>query len=63
MQPDGKALVAGTATASGNADGTIDGTFTHATRAAVSPLQPDGKILLGGGFSQVNGQRPATSRA
>jgi uncharacterized delta-60 repeat protein len=43
-----------------NADGTVDSTFTNpsVTGSYVNSiaLQPDGKILIGGGFSSVGGQ-------
>ena len=58
-QPDGKILVAvgsspGTRL---NADGSIDPTFSFVANAPVLALalQADGKILLGGTFTEVNG--------
>jgi uncharacterized delta-60 repeat protein len=66
--PDDKILVAGLFNLDGtnrcivrlNANGTLDNTFT---RASLSPnegisslaVQPDGKILVGGGFTTING--------
>ena len=69
VQPDGKILVAGVFTrmngepAGGisrlNADGTIDTTFAPASGANgainVIALQADGKILIGGAFTNFNG--------
>jgi uncharacterized delta-60 repeat protein len=70
VQPDGKILVGGsfisfngTSTVNRiarlNADGTLDNTFTTGTgfNSAVNSVdvQPDGKILVGGGFSSFNG--------
>lgn len=69
VQPDGKILVAGVFTrmngepAGGisrlNADGTIDTTFapTSGTNGEINviALQADGKILIGGTFTNVNG--------
>lgn len=68
-QPDGKILVGGSfSTIAGqnkrniarlNADGTFDATFTTDTDITGSILQflaqPDGKILIAGGFATVNG--------
>jgi uncharacterized delta-60 repeat protein len=71
-QPDGKVLVAGSFTAVGgqartaiarlNDDGSLDTTFVPdaitggvASVLAVA-LQPDGKVLIGGVFTQVDGQ-------
>ncbi|HEY0944186.1 MAG TPA: delta-60 repeat domain-containing protein [Opitutaceae bacterium] len=41
-----------------NADGTFDSTYKPFTNGSVTAilLQPDGKILLGGGFTSVTGQ-------
>jgi uncharacterized delta-60 repeat protein len=69
LQPDGKVLIGGQFTtynnfinqngiARLNTDGTIDGTFrsgTGATDVAAMLLQPDGKALIGGGFTAYNG--------
>jgi uncharacterized delta-60 repeat protein len=70
VQPDGKILVGGDFTSFNgtstvnqiarlNADGTLDNTFTTGTgfNSAVNSVdvQPDGKILVGGGFSSFNG--------
>lgn len=70
LQPDGKVLLAGLfTTLSGqslsriarlNADGSVDGTFNAGTGANDHvfslALQPDGKILMGGLFTSINGQ-------
>ena len=69
VQPDGKVLAAGAFDfANGalagkiqrlNADGTNDASFTPGAGAngfiAALALQPDGKILIGGGFAAYNG--------
>ena len=69
LQPDGKVLVGGQfASINGvprnciarlYASGSVDGTFNPGTGAdwAVNSLvlQPDGKVLLGGGFTNING--------
>lgn len=69
VQPDGKILVAGEFTQFNgaavnrivrlNSDGSIDGTFNSGTgadgRIRECVLQSDGKILIGGGFSNYNG--------
>jgi uncharacterized delta-60 repeat protein len=71
LQPDGKILIAGdfvipTNTGSVrpriirlNPDGSVDSTFTPGSGAndviTSIALQPDGKILIGGGFTQYNG--------
>jgi uncharacterized delta-60 repeat protein len=69
VQPDGKILVAGNFTniagtsvnriARLNDNGTIDANFNPGSgangRVAALALQPDGKILLGGYFTQVDG--------
>jgi uncharacterized delta-60 repeat protein len=68
-QPDGKVLLAGSFGAvngvvrSGiarlNADGSVDTEFDPGTAAngpvSAIVLQPDGKVLVGGGFSSMNG--------
>ena len=68
LQPDGKILIGGNFTqyngtprnrlARLNSDGSLDTTFNPGTRTnsllwAIT-LQPDGKILIGGGFYQYN---------
>lgn len=71
VQPDGKLIIGGTfriATETGqrylniarlNADGTLDSTFNPpggaSERVVAVALQPDGKIVIGGMFTIVNG--------
>src|SRR5262249_40113691 len=69
VQPDGKLLLGGFFTqvngtprariARLNADGSLDTSFDPGSGAnnfvQALAVQPDGKVLLGGGFSQVNG--------
>ncbi len=70
LQPDGKVLIGGWFTAvngtnrSGiarlNANGSLDGSFNPGTGVSGSSvssiaLQPDGKVLIGGSFTTVNG--------
>jgi uncharacterized delta-60 repeat protein len=69
QQPDGKILVGGTFTSYNgtainriarlNPDGSLDVTFNPGTGAngtvLAIALQPDGKILIGGGFTTCNG--------
>lgn len=69
LQPDGKILIAGrfntingvsaSKIARLNADGTVDPTFNQLTNLNNDirsiALQPDGKILIGGEFTSVNG--------
>jgi uncharacterized delta-60 repeat protein len=63
LQSDGKVLIAVvTASYEGyaarlNRDGTLDNSFNPDTDAPVFSvaLQPDGKVLIGGGFTTVNG--------
>lgn len=69
LQPDGKVLVGGLFTmcmgvprnriARLHADGTLDATFDVGTGASASvqalALQPDGRVLIGGGFTSFNG--------
>jgi uncharacterized delta-60 repeat protein len=69
LQPDGKILLAGSFSSINgvnrnriarlNADGSLDNTFNPASGTnnlvAWLTLQPDGKILLGGFFTNVNG--------
>lgn len=69
LQPDGKIVIAGTFTkyngieryriARLNTDGTLDTTFNPGAGANTAitslVLQPDGKLLIGGGFSSYNG--------
>jgi uncharacterized delta-60 repeat protein len=67
VQPDGKILLSGSVAPNGwaaysiariNADGSTDSTFTHPASPRLEDiqepklaLQPDGKILLGGGLN------------
>jgi uncharacterized delta-60 repeat protein len=77
QQPDGRVLVAGyfvEGTSSlgydvvrFNADGTVDGTFQVSLEGTwgvnTLALQPDGKVILGGGFERINGiARPGLAR-
>jgi uncharacterized delta-60 repeat protein len=65
IQSDGKILIAGQITLAPNpngirrlnTDGTTDTTFSGVTNSVVSTVeqQSDGKIMIGGGFSTVNG--------
>ncbi len=69
LQPDGKVLVGGSMSSLNgapcdrivrlNANGTLDATFDPGTgpnnQVYCLLLQPDGRILLGGSFAQVNG--------
>lgn len=70
LQPDGKIVIGGTFTgfagtgrnrmARLNSDGTLDGTFLAAGSGAngdvsTVAIQADGKILIGGNFTSVNG--------
>lgn len=69
LQPDGKVLVGGYFTLTNslayrdivrlNADGSLDTTFDPGTGAnnwvGSLALQPDGKVLVGGGFTEING--------
>ncbi len=70
LQPDGKALIAGSFTtvngvsrnriARLNADGSLDTTFQNGMTGANAQvyavaLQTDGKVLIGGSFTMVNG--------
>jgi uncharacterized delta-60 repeat protein len=69
LQPDGKVLIGGAFTevngvarnriARLNANGTLDATFDPGTGTNGTPwhlaLQPDGKVLIGGAFTEVNG--------
>ena len=73
VQPDGKILVGGTASGGQrllylwrlNSDGSVDSNFTNNLASGPNgtvnslALQPDGKILLAGSFSAVNGQSHA----
>src|SRR5438309_6604626 len=71
LQPDGKVLVGGwfniggqTSLARLNRDGTLDSSFNPVVAGQGIPettvysiaVQPDGKIVIGGGFASVNGQ-------
>src|SRR6185503_21201482 len=78
VQPDGKILLAGSFTtingvgraqiARLNEDGTVDPGFSSYLDAAsynqvtCLALQPDGKLLMGGFLSFVNGTRPGIAR-
>jgi uncharacterized delta-60 repeat protein len=76
LQPDGKAIVAGTSSGSAafrdevarfNSDGTLDNTFNVATvtNGGISTvaLQHDGNVLVGGWFMNLNGVfRPFLAR-
>jgi uncharacterized delta-60 repeat protein len=71
LQPDGKVLIAGyfrsvnntprSGIARLNPDGSLDTGFQNGMAGADSPgvyslaLQPDGKVILGGGFTAING--------
>src|SRR6185503_6481339 len=69
LQPDGRLLIGGTFTmvngvtrhgiARLNADGSLDSGFSPGSGAdapvVALALQDDGKLLLGGGFTSVNG--------
>ena len=69
VQPDGKVLIGGKFTAVGgathnrvarlNTDGTVDGSFNSAMTddgvVLAIATQPDGKVLIGGGFSTIGG--------
>jgi uncharacterized delta-60 repeat protein len=69
LQPDGKVLIGGTFTSFNgtpryciarlNADGSLDASFNPGTGSDTSvlalALQPDGKLLIGGGFTAYNG--------
>ena len=74
LQPDGKVIVCGNFTlydgvsrgriARANADGTLDTTFVPGAGATsviltATPLQPDGKIIVGGSFTAYSGQMRA----
>ncbi|HYP16568.1 MAG TPA: delta-60 repeat domain-containing protein, partial [Opitutus sp.] len=80
LQPDGRIVIGGAFTAVGgatrnrvarlNADGTLDATFDPNVGGGLTPevktlaLQPDGKLLVGGGFISVqpNGAAAPTTR-
>jgi uncharacterized delta-60 repeat protein len=71
LQPDGKVLIGGyfntvnntprSGIARLNPDGSLDTSFQNGMAGANSPsvlslvLQPDGKVLIGGGFTAING--------
>jgi uncharacterized delta-60 repeat protein len=59
IQSDGKILTAGNTVARRNTDGSIDSSFTSPTVVSNSvfalKILPDGKIVIGGLFSSVNG--------
>ncbi|MEZ5428552.1 MAG: hypothetical protein R2747_20065 [Pyrinomonadaceae bacterium] len=57
VQSDGKILYAGTSLVRRNPDGSVDNTFSANPSALVYNVlvQPDGKILICGSFTQVNG--------
>ena len=69
LQPDGKIIIAGFFTSYNgtgrnriarlNADGSLDASFNPGTGAndwiSTTTLQPDGKIIIGGGFISYNG--------
>lgn len=57
-QPDGKIIVVGNGVVRLNADGSVDPTFTGSGQVGFLPyadLQPDGKILIGGNFTNFQG--------
>ena len=57
LRPDGKIVHAGSVLRRINSDGTLDVAFTQGINGEVSAvkIQPDGKVLIGGGFSIVGG--------
>ena len=71
LQPDGKVLIGGyfnsvnntarSGIARLNADGSLDTGFQNGMAGADAPsvlslvLQPDGRVLIGGGFTSING--------
>src|SRR5881394_2733590 len=60
MQSDGKILIAFTPVIRLNADGTRDSSFSPAAlnaRPIAVAVQPDGKIIIAGGFTTVGGVR------
>ena len=78
LQPDGKVVISGkfdtvggqprTSIARINTDGTLDAGFQtpnitgNYTTVASVVVQPDGKILIGGSFSQIGGQSRSVAR-
>jgi uncharacterized delta-60 repeat protein len=57
VQPDGKILVSQTNMARFNTDGTQDNTFPTVVSGGIRKIlvKPDGKIVIGGDFTTVNG--------
>jgi uncharacterized delta-60 repeat protein len=57
VQPDGKILVSDRDMARHNADGTVDNTFPVVASGGINKIlvKPDGKIVIGGDFTTVNG--------
>jgi uncharacterized delta-60 repeat protein len=57
VQPDGKILVSDLNMARFNPDGSADGTFPTVVSGGIEKIlvKPDGKIVIGGSFTTVNG--------
>lgn len=59
IEQDGRILTSGYGMTRVNTDGSVDTTFTPAISSVnCVVIQPDGRILVGGGFSTVNGNQP-----